>query len=368
VASRLAGKRLLVVPDGVLHRIPFDALPEPDPTLGGGGGTHDVAAPPAVARPLVVGHEVVTAPSASVLSALQNGRPAGAVSPRLIAVLADPVFDSQDSRTEAPGRPPTAEPVPEDEADLREAFRDAGEGGGEAPLRRLTSSLREAKAIADLTLPAERVILTDFDANVEKVKGGSLGDFRIIHFATHGIFNDERPELSGLVLSRVDEQGRRRDGFLRTEDVYNLRLNADLVVLSACRTGLGHNVNGEGILGITRGFMYAGSRSIVASLWKVSDEATAELMGHFYRAMFRKRLPPSAALRDAKEQMWRQERWRPPYYWAAFVMQGEGTRQPPAVADVDGGAPLVRTAALTALAVAVLLTLWSVRRHNTARA
>lgn len=368
VASRLAGKRLLVVPDGVLHRIPFDALPEPAPTRVGDSGTRDAAATPAVAPPLVVGHEVVTAPSASVLSALQNERPAGAVSSRLIAVLADPVFDSQDSRTEAPDEPPTAEPVPEEEAYLRETLRDVGEGGGEVPLRRLTSSLREAKAIAGLTPPAERIILTGFDANLENVKGGGLGDFRIIHFATHGIFNDERPELSGLVLSRVDERGRRRDGFLRTDDVYNLRLNADLVVLSACRTGLGHNVNGEGILGITRGFMYAGSRSVVASMWKVSDEATAELMGHFYRAMFRKGLPPSAALRDAKEQMWRQERWHAPYYWAAFVMQGEGTRQPPAVASVDDGAPPVMAAALTALAVAVLLALLSVRRHKAARA
>lgn len=367
VASRLAGKRLLVVPDGVLHRIPFDALPEPNPTQGGGSGTRDVTAPPAVAPPLVIGHEVVTAPSASVLSALQNERPAGAASPRLIAVLADPVFDSQDSRTEAPVGPTTAEPASEEETDLREALRDVGESGGDVPLRRLTSSLREAKAIADLTPPAEHVILTGFDANVEKVKGGSLSDFSIIHFATHGIFNDEHPESSGLVLSRVDEQGRRREGFLRTDDIYNLRLNADLVVLSACRTGLGHNVNGEGILGITRGFMYAGSRSIVASLWKVSDEATSELMEHFYRAMFRKGLPPSAALRDAKEQMWRQERWHAPYYWAAFVMQGEGTRQPPAVAAVDDGAPPVTAAALSALAVAVLLALWYVRRHKAAR-
>jgi tetratricopeptide (TPR) repeat protein len=364
VASRLAGKRLLVVPDGVLHRIPFDALPEPDPRRG---GTRDGATLLAVAPPLVVGHEVVTAPSASVLSALQHGSPAGAVSPRLIAVLADPVFDSQDSRTEAPDGPPTAEPVPEEEAYLREALRDVGEGGGEVPLPRLTSSLREAKDIADLTPPAERVILTGFDANLEKVTGGSLGDFRIVHFATHGIFNDERPELSGLVLSRVDERGRRREGFLRTDDIYNLHLNADLVVLSACRTGLGHNVNGEGILGITRAFMYAGSRNIVASLWKVNDEATAELMGRFYHAMFRKGLSPSAALRDAKEQMWRQERWRSPYFWAAFVMQGEGTQQLPAVADVHGRAFLPRAATLPALA-AVLLILRLVRRRKAARA
>ena len=363
VASRLAGKRLLIVCDGALHRIPFDALPEPDPARGDGARLLAEASPPATAPPLVVGHEVVTAPSASVLSALQDGRPAPAAAPRLIAVLADPVFDSQDPRTDAPGDPPTAEP-PAEEADLHQALRDAGDGGGESPLSRLTSSLQEAEAIAGLTPSAEHAVFTGFDANLERVTGGSLGNFRIIHFATHGIFNDVRPELSGLILSRVDERGGRRDGFLRTDDIYNLRLNADLVVLSACRTGLGRNVNGEGILGITRGFMYAGSRSIVASLWKVNDEATAELMGHFYQGMFRKGLPPSAALRAAKEQIWKQERWRPPYFWAAFVMQGEGNQRPPAVADVHGSAPLVMAVALPVLVVAVLLTLRSVRRRK----
>lgn len=352
VASHLAGKRLLVVCDGVLHRVPFDALPEPDPT----GDDVSPAAPP-----LVIGHEVVTAPSASVLFALRSGRRADAAAPRLIAVLADPVFDGQDSRTVAPVGPPAAE-LPEEETHLREALRDAGDGGGgEVSLPRLTSSLREAEAIADLTPSAERAVFTGFDANLERVTGDSLGNFRIIHFATHGIFNDEHPELSGLILSRVDERGRRRNGFLRTDDVYNLHLNADLVVLSACRTGLGRNVNGEGILGITRSFMYAGSRGVIASLWKVNDEATAELMEHFYRAMFTKGLSPSAALRAAKEEMWKQERWRPPYFWAAFVMQGEGGRPLPAVAAVHDRAHR-GLSVLSALSVAALLTLWSMRR------
>jgi CHAT domain-containing protein/tetratricopeptide (TPR) repeat protein len=352
VAGRLAGKRIVVVCDGALHRVPFDALPEPD-------------AAPADATPLVVNHEVVTAPSASVLSALRDEAPTGEGSPRLIAVLADPVFDVQDSRANSAGGRATAEPTPEGDALLREALADAGESGGESSLPRLTSSLREAEAIEELTPPAERAVFKSFDANLENVTGGGLGNFRIIHFATHGIFNDERPELSGLILSRVDERGRRRDGFLRTGDVYNLRLNADLVVLSACRTGLGHNVNGEGILGITRAFMYAGSRGVVASLWKVNDEATAELMGHFYRAMFREGLPPSAALRAAKERMWKQERWRSPYFWAAFVMQGDGNRRPPAVADARVGAPVVVMAVgMPALAALLVLALVSARRRR----
>lgn len=361
VASRIAGKRLLIICDGVLHRIPFDALPEPTrvaESVASGGSVALANAPP-----LVVGHEVVTAPSASVLTALQNERPAGAVSPRLIAVVADPVFDSDDSRLRATSDPPNTEPPPEDEADLHQALRDMGEGGHEVSLSRLASSLREAKAITSLIPAAERMISTGFDANLDKVTGSKLDNFRIIHFATHGIFNDERPELSGLILSRVDERGRRRNGFLRTDDIYNLHLNADLVVLSACRTGLGHNVNGEGILGITRGFMYAGSRSIIASLWKVNDEATAELMEHFYRAMFQQGMPPSAALRAAKEQMWQQERWRAPYFWAAFVMHGE-RHQPPVVAAVHNRAPLVIVVALPALVGGLLLTFWATRQRK----
>jgi CHAT domain-containing protein len=106
-------------------------------------------------------------------------------------------------------------------------------------------------------------------------------------------------------------------------DIYGMTLSADLVVLSACRTGLGRNIQGEGIVGLTSGFMYAGAKSVIASLWKVDDEATAELMGHFYTALFKNRLTPAAALSEAKREMWKQPRWRAPFYWAAFTLQGE---------------------------------------------
>lgn len=369
VASRIAGKRLLIVCDGALHRIPFDALPEPEPAHGGGGSSPGAsAAAGGRAVPLVVGHEVVTAPSASVLLALRSQTPGAAPSSRLIAVLADPVFGSRDSRVGPPRAARAAEPAAaDDDAELRRALGDAGAGGVETSLPRLSSSLREAEAIAGLTASGERLISTGFDANLDRVTRGGLGDFRIIHFATHAIFDDERPESSGLVFSRVDENGARRDGFLRVDDIYGLRLDADLVVLSACRTGLGRDVSGEGILGITRGFMYAGSRSVIASLWKVNDEATAELMGHFYGAMFRDGLPPSAALRAAKEAMWKQQRWRSPYYWGAFVMQGEYNHAPAAAAGTRGRAPFAATAVLTPLALAALLTLAYARRRRLPR-
>jgi CHAT domain-containing protein len=150
-----------------------------------------------------------------------------------------------------------------------------------------------------------------------------LSQYRFLHFATHGLLNSQQPELSGLVLSLVDEQGQPQDGFLRAHEVYNLKLTADLVVLSACQTALGKEVKGEGLVGLTRGFMYAGAPRVVASLWRVPDRATAELMKRFYRGMLGEGLPPAAALRKAQIEVWQQGRWAAPYYWGAFVLQGE---------------------------------------------
>jgi CHAT domain-containing protein len=102
-----------------------------------------------------------------------------------------------------------------------------------------------------------------------------------------------------------------------------LKLPADLVVLSACQTGLGKEIKGEGLVGLTRGFMYAGATRVVVSLWNVNDRATADLMTTFYRKMLRENQRPAAALRAAQVEMWRQRQWQAPYYWAAFVLQGE---------------------------------------------
>jgi CHAT domain-containing protein len=144
-----------------------------------------------------------------------------------------------------------------------------------------------------------------------------------VHFATHGIINNRHPELSGLVLSLVNKQGKPQDGFLKLQDIYNMRLPVDLVVLSGCETGLGEQVSGEGLMNLTRGFMYAGAIRVVASLWSVSDVATASLMADFYRAMERDGMRPAAALRVAQIQMWKQKQWSSPYYWAAFQIQGD---------------------------------------------
>ena len=150
-----------------------------------------------------------------------------------------------------------------------------------------------------------------------------LAQYRIVHFATHGVLDNETPGLSAVVLSMFDDQGRAIDGSLRLHDIYDLRLPADLVVLSACNTALGRQVRGEGLVGIVRGFMYAGAQRVVASLWKVDDDATGELMSAFYQEMLERGRSPAAALREAQLSLWRQDRRRPPYYWAAFVLQGE---------------------------------------------
>jgi CHAT domain-containing protein len=164
---------------------------------------------------------------------------------------------------------------------------------------------------------------TDFKASRATATSLELTQYRIVHFATHGLLNSEHPELSGIVLSLIDEHEQPQDGFLRLHEIYNLNLPAELIVLSACRTALGKDVKGEGLIGITRGFMYAGATRVVASLWKVQDDATAELMKYFYQGMLGKSMQPAAALRTAQVEMWKQKRWKAPYYWAPFVLQGE---------------------------------------------
>jgi CHAT domain-containing protein len=187
----------------------------------------------------------------------------------------------------------------------------------------LTATRQEADAILAAAPDGTTLRALDFDASREMALSPRLRQYRIVHLATHGIVNNEQPGLSGLIFSMVDEYGHPKNGFLRLHDIYNLDLPVDLVVLSACSSALGKPVEGEGLVGIMRGFMYAGARRIVASLWRVDDRATAALMSRFYREMLQNKRSPAAALRHAQLEMWRQSEWRQPFYWAAFVLQGE---------------------------------------------
>jgi CHAT domain-containing protein len=195
-----------------------------------------------------------------------------------------------------------------------------GEGHG---LPRLQATLQEAKEIVALT--DQGVMVTGFDASRATAMSDDLQHYQIVHFATHGLVSNEHPEMSGIVLSLVDKQGNEENGFLQLHDIYNLRLSAELVTLSACSTGLGKEVGGEGLVGLTHGFMYAGAKRMLTSLWKVDDRATAELMQRFYRELLVQRKSPAAALRSAKVALLQQKRWQPPFYWGAFVFQGDPT-------------------------------------------
>lgn len=346
------------------------SIARPVPLIAGSGS-----------KPLNSEHEIVYLPSASVLALqrreLANRKPA----PYAVAVLADPVFDiddarvakakgngneprkdlatnsgkdtakiapkatilpkegtphstvSQDSPSQASASQSSANAssaspglatstAPKQQSLLAGALRDVGLDPNQ-PMPRLTHSLHEAKAIFQAAGPNQSFSALNFKASRETATSPELAKYRIIHFATHGVLDLEHPELSGIVLSMVDENGQPQDGYLRLHEIYNLYLPAELVVLSACQTGVGKQIKGEGLIALTRGFMYAGAKSVVASLWKVDDAATSALMTEFYKQMFTNKLKPAAALREAQIKISQQKRWQSPYYWAGFFIQGE---------------------------------------------
>ena len=205
---------------------------------------------------------------------------------------------------------------------MNRAIRDVGAA---QYIARLPASRDEANAIASVLRsgnPQDVLVALDFDASRANVLTDGLTRFRLIHFATHGLVDAQHPEMSGLILSLVDRRGRRQDGYLRLGDIYKLKLSADLVVLSSCDSALGKDLDSEGIIGLPRGFLFAGARSVIASLWKVNDAATATLMSRLY-ARIRRGESPGSALRGAQLEMAQDEQWSKPYYWAGFVLQGD---------------------------------------------
>lgn len=207
--------------------------------------------------------------------------------------------------------------------EVTRAAKESGVARSGLSLPRLPGTRREAEQILTLVAATERKAAFDFAASHATATSPELSQYRYVHFATHGFLNSLHPELSGVMLSMFDEQGRPQDGFLRAHEIFNLKLPAELVVLSACQTGLGQEVKGEGLVGLTRGFMYAGAPRVVVSLWNVSDAATAELMTRFYRRMLKDGMRPAAALRSAQVSLMKERKWASPFYWAAFTLQGE---------------------------------------------
>lgn len=293
VANLRGATRILVVSDSGLQLVPFSVL----------------SIPGADGQPLIVDHTVIALPSLSSLA--RPSRSNGAQGARhQLAVIADPVFQPDDFRF-APGVRPAAQSQPPSAT-------------ANTDLLRLPGTLREARAILGLLPPGRGVLeATSFTATREFVLSPAVWHSRIVHLATHGLVNSASPEMSGLMFSRYAANGEARNGFVRIPELERLSISADLVVLSACQSALGKDVRGEGLMGMARALIAAGSRSVAGSLWQVPDSATVELMREFYTAMLRDRLAPAAALRRAQLALRRRPEWSRPYYWAAFELLGD---------------------------------------------
>jgi len=321
-AGQLGKKRLMIVADGALHFVPFAALP-----LVRGGAT-------SIPRPLIADHEIVNLPSASTLSVVRGevaGRPPA---PRSVVALADPVFMKDDERVkrirdkqlrDSPKSPNEAPVRGENTIDrqLVKATEDTGVATEGMYVPRLPGTRQEAEQIVAMVRTAEGRLALDFAASRETATNAELSQYRYVHFSTHGLLNSVHPELSGVVFSLVNERGEAQDGFLRAHEIFNLKFPAEVVVLSACQTGIGKDIRGEGLVSLTRGFMHAGAPRVVVSLWDVSDWGTTELMVRFYHGMLKEGMRPAAALRAAQVSLMNDKRWASPYYWASFTLQGE---------------------------------------------
>ena len=326
VASELGHKRLVII--GAPWTA-FEVLPSPrrDAATAEKATGRSVAEPRNTLasnyRPLIADHEIVRIPSASVLAALRRGATTRQSFASGVAIIADPVFASDDPRVKTSERASSSNTSPTVRRSSSIAAIPAEGIDPKATMfRRLRFSREEADAISSMASRSRSFEAIDFAANKDVLKRESFSQRSIIHFATHTVLNYERPDLSGIVLSLVDDYGNPLDGFLRLHEIYNLRLNSGLVVLSACNSasGSGDDMN---LVGLTTGFMYAGAPRVIASLWSVDDRATAELMKRFYKAMLIDGMRPAAALRTAQIQMLGEKGWGAPYFWAAFTLQGE---------------------------------------------
>ena len=307
-ATELTKKRLVIVSDGALHNIPFAALPFRQNST------------------LINNYEIVHLPSSSSLAIIREQNNQRKPAPKALAIFADAVYRNDDQRLkDIPSETNANNPPNLNILALNQAVENVGNtrSGSPLSLKRLEHSQTEAQTIQTYLKDAETVSFFDFDANLENAQKTDLSPYQIIHFASHGILDTERPELSGIVLSLYNKQGELINGYLRLNEIFNLNLTSELVVLSACETGLGKDMKGEGLIGLTRGFMYAGSPRVLVSLWQINDEGTSEFMGRFYRLMLEENLTPVQALKAAQLEMQQTEKWSDPYYWAAFTLQGE---------------------------------------------
>jgi CHAT domain-containing protein/tetratricopeptide (TPR) repeat protein len=351
VAPQLNSKSLLFVTEGALQFIPFEALPVP--VSDAAQGVQE--------QVLLETNEISALPSFSTLIAIR-AMPSRTVSPeRTVAVIADPVFNDNDDRVQreegtsgiasaAPG--PSLHPSVQQGVDR--VMRDSGAS-------RLIYASEEADAILAAAPSGTTIVARGFDATRETAMSSHVGQYQIVHFATHGFLNNEHPELSAIVLTMVDRNGAKTNGLMPLHDIYSLDLSAELTVLSACQTALGKDIKGEGPVGLTHSFISAGSKSVVASLWKVDDRATAALMRDFYESLLQEGMPTAKALRSAKLKMLRDKRWSAPYFWAGFVLQGEYTNR--IAVDNSWRRPHLLAFSLTVIVIG-LIVVFQIRRRR----
>lgn len=344
-SALLAGQRLIIVPDGVLQFIPFSILPLPPTTVAG---------KPRLIAPvsLLSKHEIQNLPSATTGVLLQaqpeTPKPSTAATGKTVALIADPVFGKHDERVTSAAQPTAAakDAVPNNSSssvfadvltrlrrlEITKAFTGSAEVTAESAEvnaataqllgARLPAARREAETIAAVVPQSAKLL--DFEASRAFALSGGLAQYPVLHFATHGFLHPQNPALSGLLLSQVNEQGQPVNGLLLNREISQLHLTAELVVLSACETGVNANPSGQGTQSVAQSFLQAGAHRVVASLWQVNDAATAELMRRFYQNLFGASHGVAAhALRNAQLELQRETPWKNPFYWAGFIVLGE---------------------------------------------
>jgi len=313
LSEQLGTRRLILVREGALQYIPFEALPVPLAQSTGPAGN-------ATSRKLLLeSNEIVAEPSMSALIAVRRPQKRTNSTRKLVAIIADPVFSRSDERIQGEALGPSTASAPTDKTIPSKTDILTRDGS----LARLVHASEEADAIASVAPWGTTMVAKGFDASRETAMSSNVTQYQIVHFATHGFLDSDHPELSGILLNSVDRNGVSANGMMPLNEIYSLDLSAELTVLSACQTALGKDIKGEGLVGLTHSFMSAGSKSVVASLWKIDDRATAVLMADFYQSMLQRGMSPAAALRSAKLKMLRDTRWKEPYFWAGFVLQGE---------------------------------------------
>jgi CHAT domain-containing protein/Tfp pilus assembly protein PilF len=322
VARQLGKKRLLLVADGALQYVPFSTLVEPGDIQNDEGSQ----------KLLILNHEIISLPSVSTLAMERKYLLSRKAATRTVAVIADPVFDENDERVKNIAikvKEVVKENFGAEAARILDRISEDIEtdkqkvAGRRLRVPRLPFTDEEARRIISLVQDSTTMKATGYQANRTIATSSELSTYKYIHYATHGYLDAERPEFSAIILSMLNDKGETQDGFLRAHEIFNLNLPAEMVVLSACETGLGREIKGEGLVGLTRGFMYAGAARVVVSLWGINDRATSELIVRFYKKVLTEGYRPAAALRAAQIELFKETEFKSPYYWAPFIIQGE---------------------------------------------